>query len=279
MKKREEKLSNYKPLNVKIEAIKRKKNGESVIDIANSLKVGRTTVYDWLKQEEKIKLFAEKIENKELLNKIKKIKKGDFEVLENALWIWFRQERRKGTILNGPIIKAKAEKLYESISSDKTFVASNGWFERWKERFGIRFITACGERFSADINSIEKFVNDFQQLIENYGYHPEQVYNFDETGICPKLIPNKTFTSSEEKTTSNFKTIKDRITAGLAANVTGKHKLKPFIIGKFAKPRALKNIIHKNLPVYYRSQKSAWMNIYLFDEWFKQNLCPAPKKI
>ncbi len=44
-------------------------------------------------------------------------------------------------------------------------------------------------------------------------------------------------------------------------------KLKPVIIGKFAKPRAFKRISSENLPVMYRNNKTAWMNGQLFEEW------------
>lgn len=58
---------------------------------------------------------------------------------------------------------------------------------------------------------------------------------------------------------------KERLTILLAANASGTERFKPLVIGKFAKPRAFKNV--KSLPVDYRSNKKAWMNSDLFANW------------
>ena len=44
-------------------------------------------------------------------------------------------------------------------------------------------------------------------------------------------------------------------------------KLKPFVIGKYANPKALKGANRENMPVRYAGQKNAWMTGSLFIEW------------
>ena len=53
------------------------------------------------------------------------------------------------------------------------------------------------------------------------------------------------------------------------------HKLKPVMIGKFAKPRCFKNVNMDALPVIYKSQRNAWMNSDIFAEWFKKRFHPS----
>ncbi|GFU05084.1 jerky protein homolog-like [Trichonephila clavipes] len=71
---------------------------------------------------------------------------------------------------------------------------------------------------------------------------------------------------------------KDRVTLMACSNAFGNHKLPLMVIGKSAKPRDFKNVNMKSLPVYYRSQKKAWMNAMLFKEWFHDQFVPAVKK-
>ncbi|GFV63609.1 tigger transposable element-derived protein 2 [Trichonephila clavipes] len=71
---------------------------------------------------------------------------------------------------------------------------------------------------------------------------------------------------------------KYRVTLMACSNAFGNHKLPLMVIGKSAKPRAFKNVNMKSLPVYYRSQKKAWMNAMLFKEWFHDQFVPAVKK-
>nr|XP_042897556.1 tigger transposable element-derived protein 6-like [Parasteatoda tepidariorum] len=58
---------------------------------------------------------------------------------------------------------------------------------------------------------------------------------------------------------------KQRLTVLLCANSTGTDKLKPFVIGKYAKPRCFKNV--KSLPVDYKANKRAWMTEEIFNKW------------
>lgn len=49
-----------------------------------------------------------------------------------------------------------------------------------------------------------------------------------------------------------------------------------FVIGKSAKQRAFKNLNMTTLQVFYRSQKLAWMDTYLFRKWF---ICALVAKV
>jgi hypothetical protein len=59
----------------------------------------------------------------------------------------------------------------------------------------------------------------------------------------------------------------------VCANAAEAHKLKLFVVGKVKNPRAFKNVQH--LPVDYKAQSSAWMNLGLFRYWFHHIFVPA----
>lgn len=68
---------------------------------------------------------------------------------------------------------------------------------------------------------------------------------------------------------------KQRVTVMFCSNASGTHRLRPMVIGKSKKPRALKDISEKALPVFYRNQKSSWMSSDLFSEWFREEFVPC----
>lgn len=106
-----------------------------------------------------------------------------------------------------------------------------------------------------------------------------QLYNADESGLYYRLLPDQTFVHACEKFTPGGKFQKERITfvhaceksapGGklqkkritflLCSNADGSHKVKPMVIGKAVNPRCLKNLEN---PVYYKSNRSAWMTYY-----------------
>lgn len=128
------------------------------------------------------------------------------------------------------------------------------------------------------MSSIEKFKQDFKKQIKDSGYSYDQIYNCDETGLNYKMLPSKTLASRQEKSSPGHKRSKERLTVMACSNAFGKHKLPLMVIGKAARPRALKDISPKALLVYYKSQESAWMDASLFANWFKEKFMPSVTK-
>jgi len=60
---------------------------------------------------------------------------------------------------------------------------------------------------------------------------------------------------------------KNRATLLLTCNATGTEKLRPLFIHYFKNPRALKTIDKDKLPVDYYWNKSAWMQISIFNDY------------
>lgn len=130
-----------------------------------------------------------------------------------------------------------------------------------ENRYAIRQVNLYGEKLSADQDAVNIFKTEMDGLLTNYT--KDQIYNADETGLNFKMLSKKS----------------QRITILFCSNAAGTHRLRPMCVGKSKKPRALKYVSEKALPVFYRCQKSSWMSTTLFSEWFKNGFVPNVKSL
>ena len=97
-------------------------------------------------------------------------------------------------------------------------------------------------------------------------YELKVIFNADEFGLFYEALPSKSL-HFRGKRCAGGKHSKVRLTGMAASNALGE-KLPMFVIGKSAKPRCFKHV--RNLPFRYRSQKKAWMDGTLFEEWLRE---------
>lgn len=264
-------------IKTKLEALERLKTGKTTIKIlAEELQVGESTIRDWKKKEAELFNFSRSVLTPAILENRCTLKTSVYQQVNEALYIWFLQQRSTGAPVTGPIIQAKAKILSKLIDVNSNFGASDGWFSRWKKRYGIRFLSITGEKLSSNKAAAEDYIEKFAGV--RHGYSPQQIYNADESGLFFKQLPKKSYVSKNEKSAPGYKMSKERLSILACSNVTGNHKLPLMVIGKSAKPRVLKNMDMNNLKVHYRSQKKAWMNSELFTEWFEEKFVPSVKK-
>lgn len=200
------------------------------------------------------------------------MKKAELPLMEKKLYQWFLKQRRKNLPVTGDIIKAKAKNLHEILKENNLgFQASDGWLTRFKKRYGIRFLKISGEKLSSQPELIEPFKKKLHNKIQELGLTADQIYNADESGLYWKLLPEKTFVSSQEKTAPGRKTEKQRITFMACTNASGEHKLRLLVIGKAKNPRCFKKFI---CPADYFNSKSSWMTQFIFKDWFFHSFVP-----
>ena len=75
------------------------------------------------------------------MNKGTKVMKvAEYEKLNQALYVWFRQERERNTPVTGPIITEKAKVLFPLLypQASKPFKTSQGFLWRFCRRYGVR---------------------------------------------------------------------------------------------------------------------------------------------
>ncbi len=155
--------------------------------IAATFGVGKSTVYDIIKNEEKLKTFQTEVEDGDCIKKRKIVRRADFSELDRAVYLWFVKERCKGTPISKPLLMAKATQLYPHIYPDdpdnSKFKGGTGWLKRFRDRHGVRSLSMQGESMSAAIIDVEPFKKKFQELVEESGLSREQVFNCDESGL------------------------------------------------------------------------------------------------
>ena len=108
--------------------------------------IGKSTVSDIKNGEDKILSFKDRMITFDKRT-AKCMKLGKFIELDEALYMWFRQEREKGCPVSGPLLAEKANILYNLLYPENlvTFTASSGYLTRFKKRYHIRNLSITGE--------------------------------------------------------------------------------------------------------------------------------------
>ncbi|XP_050293635.1 tigger transposable element-derived protein 6-like [Anthonomus grandis grandis] len=215
---------------------------------------------------------AEMVKNKEIIRrqwqsgenldqKSAKLK-GEAAQIDRVCFEWFARARNQKIPISGPLIKTKAKEVAIELGH-RNFSASDGWLNKWRRRHYISFKSISGE--SADVN--QEDVNQFLERLPGMlqGYRPKDIYNVDESGLFFRALPDKTLMLKGEKCTGG-KMSKERLTILFCANMAG-DKEKLLVIGKAARPRALKNLPLKSLPATWTSNKKVWMTRIIMTNW------------
>jgi hypothetical protein len=115
-------------------------------------------------------------------SKITQIRAPIVEKLERMLAQWIEHQNKRAIPLSTSITQAKARSLFDELNAVEldpkvsSFVASAGWFERFKGRHGFHNLKLTGEAAAGDV-AAEKFPAQFQAVTEEHGYMPQQVFN------------------------------------------------------------------------------------------------------
>ncbi|XP_020297967.1 jerky protein homolog-like, partial [Pseudomyrmex gracilis] len=251
--------------------MKELENGVPASVIANTLNVNLLTIKSWEKNKDKLIQWQDEHDDA-ILKTNKRMRKINNDLVDKATWIWFKEKQAAGIPVQGVHLQIQAQYFHTVLKGQGQFNASNGWLHKWQIRHNIRSVTICGEKLSADKNAAENFKVEFSQYINEQDLSLDQIFNCDETGLNYKLLPKTTLSSTSETSASGFKGKKERITVMACSNASGSLKLPLVVIGKYAKPRAIKHLT--SLSVYYKNQKSAWMNKEIFTEWFQCEFVP-----
>ena len=204
---------------------------------------------------------------------ITSVHQGAGRVEDHKLYLWFRQQREKGIQVTGPILLEKATEFHKLLCADSTtqLNASYGFQWRFCKRFGIKNLSISGEKESVDVISADECVSSFNELTNNYSLH--QIFNCNETGLYYKILPGRTLTTTHNDP-SGTKKAKERAIINACSNASGFIKLHLLFIGKAKHFRCFRGIDKSTLPVVYRSQKNAWANIDIFNDWFQNCFIP-----
>ncbi|KAK0166899.1 hypothetical protein PV327_004370 [Microctonus hyperodae] len=257
-------------LSVKLHALHELKIGTPMIEVANKLKVTPRTVKNWVKNENKLMQWEEQ-HNDEVIER-KRMRYTDNSLVDKATWLWFTEQRAAGVPIQGTTIQLQAKFFHTIFGGSKKFEASNGWLHKWQKRYNICGLSISNEKLSADTVAAEMYKIHFKNYIEMEELTPDQIFNCDETRLNYKMMPKTNVLSENDLETCGVKGRNEKVTVMACSNASGTLKFPLVVIGKYARPRAIKDL--RLLPVYYKNQNSAWMNSSLFEEWFETEFVP-----
>lgn len=227
-------------LNQKVEILKKIDSGINKNRLAFDYSVNKSTI---TKIEKKRQEILAAVSNTIEKTDKKTLHKPEYGELERKLFDWFLIQRERNCLVTGPILKSRAKVEFSRTYPEKnhnSFTASEGWLSKFKKRYGIRYSKVCGEILSNDSSQITPFIHQLRAKIDEMKLTDAQLYNADESGLFFRLLPQKTYVASTEKTAPGRKIAKQRITFLLCSNADGSHKVTPLVVGKSAKPRCLK---------------------------------------
>ncbi|XP_019391383.1 PREDICTED: centrosomal protein of 89 kDa isoform X4 [Crocodylus porosus] len=271
-------------LELKLDVLKRIEAGERQNEVCRALNLAGSTVRTILKNKDKIKECGRIVTPLNAL-KLSRSRAPIMLEMEKLLSVWIEDTTQRRMPLSMLLIQKKAKSLYDDLqnklpegSACEPFIASKGWFERFKRRSNLHNVSIQGKAASADTQAASTYRNKLLEIIEEGGYTPQQVFNADETDLFWKRMPSRTYIFREEKSMPGFKVSKDRLTLLLGGNAAGDFKLKPLLVYHSENPRALKGYLKSSLPVIWKSNKKAWVTISVFQSWFRDYFCPAVEK-
>ena len=191
---------------------------------------------------------------------VKKTRSSKYSDINNSLYEWYSLACSKNIYPDGPQLIEKAREIAKCLGKHN-FVGTNGWLDKWKQRYHIRKVTICGESGDVSGATVASWKERLPEILQ--GYEKRNVYNLDETGCFWRALPNRGFIE-KGKRCSGGKKSKLRFTIGLLVNACGE-KEPPIVIWSSANPRCFRGFDKNALPVKYYSQPRAWMTGEILD--------------
>uniref|UniRef100_A0A1A9UNX9 HTH CENPB-type domain-containing protein n=1 Tax=Glossina austeni TaxID=7395 RepID=A0A1A9UNX9_GLOAU len=117
--------------------------------------------------------------------------------MEQSLTVWIEDMTKKRLPLDGNVVRQKALKILNclketgqpsTVEYSHQFVASKGWFEKFKRRHSLHSLKIQDERASADADAADKYSGEFAKIIKEHNYLPDQIFNADEAGHLKKFV-------------------------------------------------------------------------------------------
>ncbi|KAK1327395.1 hypothetical protein QTO34_014186 [Cnephaeus nilssonii] len=269
-------------MEVKVDTIRRSEKGETPTNIDWLLGQSPTTVSTVINDQKRI---LEHVKGSAPMKStvVTEQRSGLIIAMERLLVLWLDEQDRRRIPISLMLIQEKAKRLFEALKKEKgegseseEFVASKGWFMRFKARANFHNLKLPGEAASDDAKAAGDFPSVLAEIIREGGYCDQQVFNVHETGLFWKHMPTRKYIGKEEKTASGHKASKERLTLLLWANAADDFKLKPLVC-LARNPRAIKGIWKGLLPVIWKSNKKAWVTLSVFEDWFTNHFVPEVK--
>jgi hypothetical protein len=176
----------YLTLNEKLDLISRFEKGAKYAQIARDLNMPQSSVRTICDKRAVYKAQAT-VANPSSKNKIVVKRTDNMEKMEKLLDLWILDLDQRGIPVCTSVIQTKAVSLFNHIKANNSnmteaeikeeFIASNGWFERFKKRQDIKNVKLVGESKSSDHEAAQKYPSELEEIIKKGNYSEEQIFN------------------------------------------------------------------------------------------------------
>ena len=260
-------------LEQKMDILRRYDKEESTTAIRNELNLPELTLRTIRKDREKI-TAAVKAGAGSCSTKVSPGQSNIMVRMEKVV-TWLDHRKCQGLNMTFEDSKKKAMDCYSYLKKKETgpvpdFVASMGWFYKFKTRHEFHNLKCSGEVKSADEDAAPSYPDHLRAIIEEGGYNPQKIFNMDETALQWKKRPERPYIT-RQKSAPGFKEFKNRFTLLLEANLTGDCKLKPVMVYHAENSHALKGYEKISLPIHWYSNSSGWMTGHIFQMYSRMS--------
>lgn len=135
-------------------------------------------------KKQKLRIFEAVAKNQEATRKT--LHKAEYEALEERLYKWILEQWKQNRSVNGSILRAKARKMFTKVYPDRNaddFMASDGWFTKFKRRHGMRFFRNF-DKISTRIHQITLTGNTSAGFIEPL---QPKIVDMNQDEVCDHL--------------------------------------------------------------------------------------------
>ncbi|GBL88632.1 Tigger transposable element-derived protein 4 [Araneus ventricosus] len=113
-----------------------------------------------------------------------------YENVDKALLSWIKYARSQNAPISWNVLKEKSLEFAIELG-ETSFVASNGWLQRFNSRHNLSFKKLCGEAADFDSSSLKEWKDVvLRDILERY--ESANVFNVDECGLFYRILPDRT---------------------------------------------------------------------------------------
>jgi hypothetical protein len=256
--------------------------GSTHQQIADKYGVSRPQITALNKRETQDKIKAHCRASPKAHSKRHRVTGAKHKELEGELLDWFIGKRQKKLVVTTASLQDKALRIRDRLVEEamyhagernlQSFVCSNRWIGDFKKRHHLILHSAIGTEDTISPSIVISAQHDLKVKLSLF--HPRDIYNADESSFFYRQLPTKSLVLCGTPCKEQIQA-KDRMTILLCCSAMGE-KMRPLVIGKSERPRALKNLSPVSIPCIYRANTTAWITRKIFEEWL-QNLNDAMK--
>ena len=141
-------------------------------------------------------------------NHAKRKRSSKYSDVNQAVWDWYTMCRNSNIPVSGSMLQEEATLIAEKLEISD-FVASNGWLEKFKQKYSICNKTVAGEAGDVSKETMESWNERAREITT--GWNARDVWNMDETGCFWRGLPEKTLDAKGRRCTGGKKA-KQRLT-------------------------------------------------------------------